>query len=110
MPLGGEAWTATIDTGFNGGLELPERLFEELDPQYAGHITSVLAAGQVIDEDAYVVTIPFDGRLVEPYATFVSGDGVLIGTAVLAEHRLEIDFPNRHLVLERMSVIEDSSP
>ena len=41
---------ATIDTGFNGDLELPESLRKSLNAHYVGQATSALAGGQTIEE------------------------------------------------------------
>ena len=39
IPIAGKEWPATIDTGFNGDLELPEALRNVLKPQYVGRVT-----------------------------------------------------------------------
>jgi hypothetical protein len=43
---GGQKWEATIDTGFNGALELPEQLRPYLNARRRGKVTSLLAANQ----------------------------------------------------------------
>jgi predicted aspartyl protease len=43
--------TAIIDTGFNGDLELPESLRISLKVRFVSRVTSLLAAGQSIEED-----------------------------------------------------------
>jgi predicted aspartyl protease len=52
---------AIIDTGFNGDLELPERLRSSLHAQFVGRVTSLLAANQRVEEDVFLVDFPFDG-------------------------------------------------
>src|ERR1043165_5642843 len=101
LKLAGRSWIATIDTGFNGGLELPEELRPLVNPIPAGRATSMLAGGQMITENQYRVTFPFDGKLVKTAATFVAGDGILIGTRLLKPYRLTVDFPERKMWLER---------
>jgi clan AA aspartic protease len=93
-------WPAVIDTGFNGDLELPQALQQTLQAQPVGHVTSLLAAGQSIEEDVYLVEITFDGRRVRAEATFVPGAEILIGTRLLKTHRLEVDFPGRRVTIE----------
>ena len=44
VEAGGERWRAIIDTGFNGELELPERLQSHVNAQFVGRVTSLLAA------------------------------------------------------------------
>ena len=101
LPIAGQEWSATIDTGFNGDLELPEVLRDVLKPQYVGRVTSSLAGGQTIEEDVYLVDFPFDGQVLQARATFVVGSDILIGTRLLQEYRLQINFVNRTVVLEK---------
>lgn len=99
--IAGQDWSATIDTGFNGDLELPEALRSHVNPRYTGRLSSALAGGQVIEEDAFLVDFPFDGETVLATATFVSGSQILVGTNLLKEHRLLIRFVHRTVELER---------
>ncbi len=101
VEFGSQRWQAIIDTGFNGELELPERLRSHVNARFVGRATSLLAANQRIEEDVYLVDFPFDGRTVRVQATFVDGDEILIGTRMLRDHRLGIDFPARTVVLEK---------
>lgn len=101
LEVAGREWKGTIDTGFNGDLELPLELYARVQPRFVASAPSFLAGNQTVEEDHYVVTFPFDGELVEALATFVAGDAVLIGTNLLREYSLNIDFPTGHVVLER---------
>ena len=101
LSIAGREWTATIDTGFNGDLELPEALRNVLKPEYVGKVTSSLAGGQTIEEDVYLVEFPFDDDLVLARATFVVNGEILIGTHLLREYRLQIDFVSGTVVLEK---------
>ena len=92
---------ATIDTGFNGDMELPETLRNALNPRYIGQVISVLAGGQTIEEELYRVNFPFDGKMISAEATFVVSNEILIGTRLLQEYRLQIDFVKRTVVLEK---------
>jgi hypothetical protein len=62
---------------------------------------SLLAANQRVQEDAFLVDFPFDGQTVGAQATFVSGDEILIGTRMLRDYRLRIDFPGQTVVIEK---------
>jgi predicted aspartyl protease len=97
----GRRWRAVVDTGFNGDLELPNALRGPLRAQYAGRVTSKLAANQVIEEDVYLVDFQFDGVELRAAATFVDDEEILIGTRLLASHRLHVDFPAGVVVIER---------
>jgi predicted aspartyl protease len=102
LPVADRDWPAVIDTGFNGDLELPETLRDSLDARFVGRVLSTLAGGAIVEESAYLVEFPFDGRMVEAEATFVEdSEEILVGTCLLREYRLEIDFPARTVKLQR---------
>jgi clan AA aspartic protease len=101
VEVGSQLWQAIIDTGFNGELELPEQLRSNVNAQFVGRATSLLAANQRVEEDLYLVDFPFDGRIVRTQATFVDGDEILIGTEMLQDYRLQIDFPAGTVSIEK---------
>jgi hypothetical protein len=51
VEFGSQRWQAIIDTGFNGELELPERLGSHVNARFVGRATSLLAANQRIEEE-----------------------------------------------------------
>ena len=102
LPVAGRDWPGVIDTGFNGDLELPEALRDSLDARFVGRVLSTLAGGAVVEESAYLVEFSFDGQTIQAEATFVADrEEILIGTRLLREYRLEIDFPARTVKLAR---------
>jgi len=101
LSIAGQDWLAIIDTGFNGDLELPKGLRHTLHARYVGRVTSALAGGQTIEEDVYLVEFPFDGQLLHAEATFVPSSQILIGTHLLREYSLQIDFVRKTVQLER---------
>jgi predicted aspartyl protease len=101
VEVGSLLWQAIIDTGFNGEAELPERLPPYVNAQFVGRVTSLLAANQRIEEDVFLVDFPLDGQIVRVQSTFVDGNEILIGTGMLREYRLSIDFPARTVVIEK---------
>lgn len=105
VQVANQEWAATIDTGFNGDLELPEALRALVNAEYQGPLTFALAGGQTIREDVYLVKFPFDGKVVEAEATFVSDNQILIGTRLLQDYRLQINFVTRTVALERVSAV-----
>jgi len=100
LTVAGRQWSAIIGTGFNGDLELPLQLKDQLRAQFIGRIESALAGGQSIEEDAYSVKFPFNGQTLLAEVTFVAGNEILIGTRLLRAHRLEINFPQRSVLIE----------
>lgn len=103
IPLAGRDWAAVIDTGFNSGLELPDPLRPFVNSRFAMPLRYHLAGGQTVVQDTYKVDFPFGGRPVTAEATFVSGDTILIGTAMLRGYRLEVDFVARTVKLDRVT-------
>lgn len=103
-----QTWKAIVDTGFNGELELPIRLQQFINSEFVGRAISLLAANQQIEEDIYLVDFPFDGRVRRAQSTFVDGDEILVGTGMLREYRLTIDFPADIVTIARAE--EASSP
>ena len=101
LSIAGSDWTAIIDTGFNGDLELPECLRAFLNARYLGRVTSALAGGQKVEEEVFVVDFPFDGAVIQAETTFVTGTQVLIGTHLLRQYNLRIDFVAGTIELER---------
>lgn len=101
--VAGQAWPGVIDTGFNGDLELPDTLRSAVYARFIGRISSVLGGGMRGEEDLYLVDFPFDGQIVRAEATFVPGGEILIGTQLLGQYRLEIHFPDRTVLLERVA-------
>jgi predicted aspartyl protease len=103
LSIAGQDWPAIIDTGFNGDVELPQGLRTALTARYVGRVTSALAGGQIIEEDVYLVELPFDGQIIQAEATFVPDSQILIGTHLLREYQLQIDFAQKSVQLERKS-------
>jgi len=102
LTVAGQTWPAVVDTGFNGDLELPDSLRPFVNARFKAYTVSVLAAGQSILEEAYTVDFPFDGETVEAEATFVAGGEILLGTHLLREYHLDVNFPARTVLLERV--------
>lgn len=102
IDIAGRLWTAIVDSGFNGDLELPEELQPFVNARFEVEMESQLAGNQRIMEDGYRVSLPFDGEVVSALATFVPGDVILIGLGMLRKHRLEINVPTRTVLIERV--------
>lgn len=102
LAVAGQEWVATIDTGFNGDLELPDTLAPHFTLKFVAESVTTLAGGKVIVEDIYSVQFPFDGEIVQAEASFAPTDGILIGTGLLRRHRLEINFVARTVLLEKV--------
>ena len=104
IEVAGKRWPAVVDTGFNGDLELPLKLKPAVNARFFERIHSHLAGGQTIEEEAFVVEFPFDGRTCRASATFVAGAEILIGMHFLRRYRLEIDVPARSVLIQPSGV------
>jgi hypothetical protein len=76
-------------------------LKEVANARFIGRIRSLLAGGQIIEEDSYLVHFPFDGMILTADATFVDQKELLIGTHLLRAHLLTIDFPAGTVLLKQ---------
>jgi predicted aspartyl protease len=101
--IGPRTWPATIDTGFNGDLELPFSAREHVTAAFVGLVRSRLADGRLIEEAGFALDIRFDGQVVPVETTFSPVGQALIGTRLLRRHRLEVDFVRRSVSLQRAS-------
>ncbi len=101
LRLADRDWMAIVDTGFNGGLELPETLADVRDAESFGTVRAPLAAGIVVTEELVLVELDFDGHHEFTPATFAAANHILVGTRLMHRHRLELDFPARTVRLER---------
>jgi predicted aspartyl protease len=103
LTVAGREWLAAIDTGFNGDLELPDELSQHFAIEYAGESRTTLAGGLVIEEKLYSLSFPFDGAMVTVDVAFAPTDQILIGTNLLRNYRLEINFVTRTVLLEKVA-------
>lgn len=103
LDVAGHTWSAVVDTGFNGDVELPESLRPHVNAKLKGKVLSILAGGQQVVEDVYLVDFPFDGQTIAAEATFVAGSTILLGTQLLRVYRLLVDFPARAVSLDRVA-------
>jgi predicted aspartyl protease len=102
VAIAGKFYRATINTGFNGDVELPDSLRPLVNPRWIFEAESMLAAGIPVSEDVYAVEFPWDGKMVDAEATFADVDEILIGTHLLRDYRLSIDFVARTVRAERL--------
>ena len=99
----GQTWLAIVDTGFNGDLVLPAALRASVNTSYLGTFPFALADGQTIEEDVYLIDFPFDGKVVQAKAAFGANSQILLGTNLLRDYRLQVNFVTRTVELERVS-------
>ena len=102
LDLAGTKWIAILDTGFSGDLELPLALADHFQGIPSGPQTFILASGLAVTDETYIIDFPFDGHIVSAEAAFNPVTEILLGTHLLRDYRLEIDFPAGTVKLTRV--------
>ena len=91
------SYSAVIDTGFNGTLSLPEPLIQRLGWRWIGHELYEIATGDVVREKVFVGRVRWMRQLQEVDVVASHAKDILIGTRLLEDHRISIDFRKRHV-------------
>ena len=87
-----------VDTGFEGFLTLPPAAISKLELPYLARIDANLADNSSVATNVYLATIFWNGMERE-IAILAMGTRPLIGTALLEDYHLSIDFCNGGTVL-----------
>jgi clan AA aspartic protease len=80
-----------VDTGFEGFLTLPPSIVAELGLPYLININANLADNSSVETNVYLATIIWNGAE-RNVAVLAMGRRPLIGTALLEDYHLSIDF------------------
>lgn len=88
----------TVDTGFSGGIALPQEIIEQLNLEPAAEATFILATGEKVTLPIYLGQAKIKDTLIETW--FVPGD-YLLGMDFLstAGNALLFDFLNETVTL-----------
>lgn len=92
--------TAWIDTAFNGGFVLPRPVIDQLNLTLESSAEAVLADGRTVELETYSCFFDWFGESYETQIVANDGDFPLLGTMLLAGHRLEVDYLAGTLSLE----------
>jgi predicted aspartyl protease len=65
----------TVDTGFSGGIALPEETLEELETDFIGYDTFTLATGEIIELPMYLGKVAVGKGKITTW--FIPGDFLL---------------------------------
>ena len=90
-----------IDTGFDGSLVVGEGLLDRSRSLPAGFITAELASGQTYRYETFFVEFDWLGQRIQTRLLLGTGTECLLGTTLLAPHRLEIDYGKQTVDLIR---------
>ena len=80
-----------VDTGFEGFLTLPSAAIAQLGLPYLAQINANLADNSNVATDVYLATVVWKG-VARDIAVLAMGRRPLIGTALLQNYHLSIDF------------------
>lgn len=90
-------FSAVIDTGFNGYISIPQKIIFLTGWRFIGHDEYELASGEILKERVYLGEVIFDGKKQPVYALANRTDDILIGTKLLDDKILSIDFKSKKL-------------
>ena len=92
--------TAWIDTAFNGQFVFPRQLIEQLNLKQFAATEAILADGRKVTLESYVCYTEWFGTLIAAQVVANDGKLPLIGTELLANRVLHIDYASRRLSLD----------
>ena len=81
-----------IDTAFNGGLVIPRKQVAELGLVKQSSAEAILADGHAVELETFACFFDWFGKSYETQIVAGAGEYPLLGTMLLAGHRLEIDY------------------
>ncbi len=81
-----------IDTAFNGSLVIPQAKVDELQLTIESSAEAILANGSKVELETYGCAIEWFGQTFDTQIVTNDGEYGLIGTMLLAGHKLEIDY------------------
>jgi clan AA aspartic protease len=95
-----QVFTVWIDTAFNGGLVIPRRHIERLGLKQASTTQAFLADGHLVDLETYTCHLDWFGEEYRTQVVANDGEYPLLGTLLLADRKLTIDYRTKTLVLD----------
>lgn len=86
---------AVLDTGFNGYLSVPEAVVQKSGWTFVGYEEYEIATGDRVRERVYLGEVIFDRQRLTTHVVTSHAEDVLIGTRLLSDKTLRIDFKKR---------------
>ncbi len=94
-----ESLRVWIDTAFNGCLVIPRSQIERLGLKQASTTLAVLADGHVVDLETYTCYLDWFGREYRTQIVANEGEFPLLGTMLLDERTLIVDYRQKSVRL-----------
>ena len=92
--------SAWIDTAFNGGLVIPRAQVRHLGLQQASTTQAILANGRSVDLETFTCYLDWFGATYRTQVVAGDGELPLLGTLLLADRKLTIDYKGRTVSLD----------
>jgi clan AA aspartic protease len=92
-----EVW---IDTGFDGHLVLPRSLIERVALEFLTPSPAILADGNKVELDMFYCYLRWFDQILPVTVVANDGHAALLGTELLKDCRLFIDYPNQSVEIE----------
>lgn len=89
-----------IDTAFNGGLVIPRSSVERMGLKQGSTTAAILADGRSIDLETYTCYFDWFGNTHRTQVVASDSQFPLLGTMLLADRRLTIDYERKTVTLE----------
>lgn len=89
-----------IDTAFNGGLVLPRQHIERLGLQQASTTQAILADGQLVELETFTCYLEWFGHMFKTQVVANEGGYPHLGTVLLANRKLLIDYAAKIILVE----------
>ena len=89
-----------IDTAFNGGLIVPREIIRRLGLKEASSTDAILADGQLVELQTFTCFLDWFGQTFRTQVVANDGQFALLGTILLQNRRLVIDYSTRFVSLE----------
>ena len=84
-----------VDTGFNGDLCVSIAEIEKLDLTFSHSQKFELGDGSIVAKDVFWGQVIFDNKKLLVKVLVSDSSDTLIGAALLANKKLEVDYPNK---------------
>jgi len=92
--------TVWIDTAFNGGLVMPRQHIERLGLKQASTARALLADGRPVDVETFTCHLEWFGDEYRTQVVATDGEFPLLGTLLLADRKLTIDYKTKTVALD----------
>lgn len=108
LSKGKRSVNAVIDTGFNGYISVPQKLIGDSDWDFLGTEEYELASGELMRERVFLGKIEMGAESLTVFVLSSNSSDTLIGTKLLKNRVLTINFADKTLKIEKVVKVEDN--